>query len=357
MDMASKRAWILTRWFLAMSLVAMPLAAQDIISVVGGMVYHVEGDIFIEDKAIKFDPGRRPQLEKGEKLRTENGRTEVMVVHDGFMRLAPHSSMEMVRAGSDSAQMRLHNGTAIVDLAEVWDSDSVSAFIGDNQIKFLKGGLYRLEARENEPARIKVFKGKAAVMVDDKEIAVKSKRVFELGGESSAAVKFDHKDIDGFDEWQRVRAGIIVEKRKTAIAAARKGEGERADQILFKQGSAMWGCRQVGIGCRGALGGGIGGGRQGGIGGPGVGGGGGARPPSGGAGGAPGGGGGGRGARLVEDRGRVALRIPPVSIQPRSGSTQAAMVGMSKVSVVGLRVGFGSRGQRSILRWSRARQL
>ena len=289
--MASKRAWILATWFLAVSLIAMPLAAQEIISAVGGMVYHVEGDIFIEDKAVKFDPGRRPQLEKGEKLRTENGRAEVMVVHDGFMRLAPYSSMEMVRAGSDSAQMRLHHGTAIVDLAEVWDSDSVAAFIGDNQIKFLKGGLYRLEARENQPPRVKVFKGKAAVVVDGKEMAVKSKRVFELGGESSAAVKFDHKDLDGFDEWQRVRAGIIVQKRKVAMAAARKGEGDRADQLLLKQGSAMWGCRQIGIGCRGALGGGLGGGR-GGSGGPPGAGGGASRPQAGG--GAPPGGGGGR---------------------------------------------------------------
>ena len=33
-------------------------------------------------------------------------------------------------------------------------------------------------------------------------------------------------------------------------AAARRGEGEPADQLLLKQGSAMWGCRQTGIGCR-----------------------------------------------------------------------------------------------------------
>ena len=278
-----------TRWFLAASLVVLPLGAQEIISAVGGMVYHVEGDVLIEDKALKFDPARPPQLKKGETLRTETGRAEVMVVHDGFMRLAPYSSMEMVRVGSDTAQMRLHKGWAIVDLREVWDKDSVSAVIGENEIKFLKGGLYRLEARENEPVRLKVFKGKAAVITDGEEKPVKSKRMMEIGGASDAAVKFDPKDIDSFDEWQRLRAGVIGEKRKAAMAAARKGEGERADLLLLKQGSAMWGCRQTGIGC-GALGGGLGG-SQGGIGGPGRGGG--APRPAGGAagGGAPGGGG------------------------------------------------------------------
>ena len=288
--MISTRTLTVTRWLLAASLVVLPLGAQEIISAVGGMVYHIEGDALIEGKAVKFDPARPPQLKKGEKLRTEMGRAEVMIVHDGFMRLAPYSSMEMVRAGSDTAHMRLHKGWAIVDLKEVWDKESVSAVIGDNEIKFLKGGLYRLEARENEPVRVKVFKGKAAVVVDGDERSIKSKKMIEIGGASDAAVKFDPKDIDTFDEWQRLRAGVIAEKRKAAMAAARKGEGERADLLLLKQGSAMWGCRQVGIGCRGSLGGGLGG-SQGGIGGRG--GGGGAPRPAGGAagGGAPGGGG------------------------------------------------------------------
>ena len=292
--MISTRTNTLTRWFLAASLVVLPLAAQDIISVVGGMVYHIEGDALIEDKAVKFDPARPPQLEKGEKLRTEMGRAEVMIVHDGFMRLSPYSSMEMVRVGSDTAHMRLHKGWAIVDLKEVWDNESVSAEIGDNQIKFLKGGLYRLEARENEPVRVKVFKGKAAVVVNGNETTIKSKKMVEIDGASGAVVKFDPKDIDTFDEWQRIRAGVILEKRKAAMALARKGEGERADLLLLKQGSAMWGCRQAGIGCQGSLGGGIGGagGGRGGFGGsgPGVSSSGG-RPAGGG--GAPSGGGGG----------------------------------------------------------------
>ncbi len=290
------RTLTVTSRLLAASLLVLPLGAQELISAIGGMVYHIEGDALIEDKAVKFDPARPPQLAMGEKLRTEMGRAEVMVVHDGFMRLAPYSSMEMVRAGSDTAHMRLHKGWAIVDLKEVWDSESVSAVIGDNEIKFLKGGLYRLEARENEPVRLKVFKGKAAIVVDGDEKTVKSKKMIEIGGASDVAVKFDHKDIDTFDEWQRHRNGIIAEKQKAAMALARKGEGERADLLLLKQGSAMWGCRQAGIGCSGAMGGGIGGaGGRGGFGGsgPGVsrGGGGGGRPAGG---GAPAGGGGGR---------------------------------------------------------------
>jgi len=235
---------------LMISAAVLPIGAQTVISAVGGMVYHVEGEVFVNNKAVTFDPARRPQIKKGETLRTEEGRAEIMIVHDGFMRLAPHSIVELISAGSDSAQVRLRKGTAIVELVEVWDRDSVAAFIGDHKIKFHKGGLYRLEAGGETPAIVKVFKGKASVVINDGEKAIKSKREMNLGDGSYAAVKFDPKDTDDFHKWHQLRAGIINTQRKEAMAAARRGEsGVATDQLLLRQGSAAWGCRQAGWGC------------------------------------------------------------------------------------------------------------
>ena len=279
---------------LMISAVVLPIGAQTIISAVGGMVYHVEGEIFINDKAVTFDPARRPQMKKSETLRTEEGRAEIMVVHDGFMRLAPHSIVELISAGHGSAQVKLHEGTVIVELVEVWDRDSVAAFIGDHKIKFHKGGLYRLEAGGDTPSMVKVFKGKASVVINDNEKTIKSKREMNLGDGSYVAVKFDPKakGTDDFQKWHQLRAGIINTQREEAMAAARRGEGgEAADQLLLKQGSAMWGCRQAGIGCgMGGGGGNLGGASSGGFGGGGA-----ARmPTAGGGAGAAAGGGGGR---------------------------------------------------------------
>ena len=203
---------------LVISAAVLPIGAQMIISAVGGMVYHVEGEIFINDEAVKFDPARLPQMKKGETLRTEEGRAEVMVVHDGFMRLAPHSIVELISAGADSAQVRLRKGTAIVELVEVWDRDSVAAFIGDHKIKFHKGGLYRLEADGDNQSMVKVFKGKASVVINDSEKMIKSKREMDLGDRSYTAVKFDPKGTDDFHKWHQLRAGIINTQRKEAMA-------------------------------------------------------------------------------------------------------------------------------------------
>ncbi|MBG99490.1 MAG: hypothetical protein CMN58_03975 [Solibacterales bacterium] len=222
---------------IAVQFMATSLAAQGIVSAVGGMVYYAESDIFIDDKPVKFDSIRRPHLKKGQKLHTEMGRAEVMIVYDGFARLAPYSDIELISVGSDSARMRLHKGAVMVALTEVWDKDSVAMLVGDHEVKFHKGGVYRLEASGVTPATVKVFKGKVSIVFNGSEKTVKSKRKIDLGNGPYVAVKFDHKNVDDFRAWHRTRMDIINKEREAAIAAVRKGEGDRADHILLKGGS------------------------------------------------------------------------------------------------------------------------
>ena len=229
----------------------LPATAQEVVSVVGGMIYHADGPFLIEGKEVSVDPGRRPQLEKEEKLETRDSRVEVMLVPDGFVRLAPGSSFSMVLRGTDSARFRLHHGSAVADLKDVWDEESVSAIAGDTEVMFRKAGLYRIDAPEGEPVTLKVFRGKARVESPSGRTEVKGKKMLALGASDAkpAAVKFDPAQTDALDEWNRARDEIVAQKRKEALAAMKAGEGEHADQLLLKQGSPMWGCRQLGIGC------------------------------------------------------------------------------------------------------------
>jgi hypothetical protein len=228
-----------------------PAVAQDIISAVGGMIYHSDGPFQIGDKEVTVDPGRPPQLKKGEKLETGDSRVEVMLVTSGFVRLAAGSSMEMILAGSDSARFRLHKGSAVVDLKDVWDEESVSAVAGDVEVMFRKRGLYRIDASEGEPPTVKVFRGKARVEVPGGRTDVGGKKMVTVSAADvkPAAVKFDPAETDSLDEWNRARDQLVAQKRKEAITAMKAGEGDNAEQILLKQGSPMWGCRQLGIGC------------------------------------------------------------------------------------------------------------
>ncbi len=235
--MALGKIFTVTPLCIAIQFMAVSLGAQGVVSAVGGMVYYAESDVFIDDKPVKFDSARRPHLKKSQKLRTEMGRAEVMLVYDGFARLAPYSDIELISVGSDSARVRLHKGTVVVALTEVWDKDSVAMLVGDHEVKFHKGGVYRLEVSGVAPATVKVFKGKASVVFNGGKKTINSKRKMDLGSGSYVAVKFDHKNVDDFLKWHQARADIIDKQRKAVIAAVRKGEGNKADHILLRQGS------------------------------------------------------------------------------------------------------------------------
>ena len=148
-----------------------------------------------------------------------------MLVPNGFVRLAPNSSLEMVLTGADSARFRLHNGSALVDLKDVWDDESVSAVADDVEILFRKAGLYRIDSSEGEPPEVKVFRGKARVEGPSGRTDVKGKKMVTLSASDAkpAAIKFDPAQTDGLDEWNRARDKILAQNRKQALAASKPG--------------------------------------------------------------------------------------------------------------------------------------
>ena len=233
-------------------LVLIPAAmsfGQSIISAVGGLVHYAEGRVLVAEQAIEFDPARALHAKKGEHIRTEDGRAELMLVPDGFLRLAPNSEAEMVSVGVDSAQARLHGGSAIIELNDVWDQESVSLVSGETTIRFRKAGLYRIDAQPGEPFAVKVFRGKATVQTPDAERDVKGKQSVTVEEDNSLAVaKLDKAEKDSLDEWSEKREHLLAEARQEAEASG-QGQEAQADDILVREGSPMWRCRQAGFGC------------------------------------------------------------------------------------------------------------
>jgi hypothetical protein len=223
--------------------------AQSIISAVGGLVHFAEGPVLVAEKVIEFDPARALHAKKGERIRTEDGRAEVMLVPDGFLRMAPNSESEMVSVGVDSARARLHRGSAIVELNNVWDQESVSLECGETTIHFRKAGLYRIDAQPGEPFAFKVLRGKATVETPNGERDVKGKQSVTVSEDNSLAVaKLNKTEKDSLDEWSEKREQLLAEARREAEASGHGQEGQ-ADDILVREGSPMWRCRQVGFGC------------------------------------------------------------------------------------------------------------
>ncbi len=211
--------------------------AQEIISVRAGFLHHTEGEVFLEDKAIKHDPARKVHVEMNEHLRTGNGRAEMMFALGTMIRLDENSEIQMVDGGMTSATVRMISGSAIIDSAHVWDPDSLSVLSHDSKIEILEYGLYRIDARPDEAVTLKVFAGKAVVGLADKKKDVKKKRAITIGDNPSewAVAKFKHKkkDDDGLDLWSKARAKVIEERASTLMASGIGSQQDKAAKEMY----------------------------------------------------------------------------------------------------------------------------
>jgi len=272
--------------------------SQNIVSVRAGFIHHTEGSVFLQDKAFQKDPVKPVHVEAGQKLRTENGRVEMMLALGTLLRLDENSELEIIAGGLTSASARLISGSAIIDAVQVFDPDSLTLVAREATIAFPESGFYRIDARAGEPVLLKVFRGKAQVSADDSKLNVKSKRAATIDQAPSdwSVAKFNRKETDALDEWSKTRTKAIDEAGAVLLASGvRTGKDKLEDEMMRYLLRAQ---QQRSIGPamnRGGMGGGSpngpgGGGGRGGVSGGGGAGGGGA----GGAGGA-GGGGGGRG--------------------------------------------------------------
>ena len=130
----------------------LPAAAfsQDVISAKAGMINHIEGSVLLQDeRLIEVRPGSL-HLEAGHRLRTEDGRAELLFAVGSYLRLGPQSEVEMVSAGLTSASVRVHRGSMIVDAYIVYDEDSLTVLVGEAEVRLLQKGLYRLDAAEED---------------------------------------------------------------------------------------------------------------------------------------------------------------------------------------------------------------
>ena len=193
----------------------LPVAAfsQDVISAKAGMINHIEGRVLLQGEPLLEIQRTFLHLEAGQRLRTEDGRAEVLFAVGSYLRIAPHSEIEMVSAGLTSASVRLHRGSMIVDPHIVYDEDSLTLLVGEAEVRLLKKGLYRLDAAEVEGSSLTVVQGNALLVSDGAESTIKRKRSIRFGDPDGVVVesRFKHWLEDELTAWHAKRASVIAQ--------------------------------------------------------------------------------------------------------------------------------------------------
>lgn len=192
-------------------------AAQYVVSTMAGYIHFAEGGVLIEEKPFEFDVIEIVHLEGGQCLRTVDGRAEVMIMPGSFIRLGPGSELEMIWGGLLSAEMKLNEGSAVIDLIGAIGTDSINIQAGAAQVKFLKSGLYRIDLPRGGDPVVRVYHGMACVEVNGENITFGNNRSLKAAahGRTLKPERFNDSEEDALDSWNKERGKLLrVKARK-----------------------------------------------------------------------------------------------------------------------------------------------
>lgn len=157
-------------WLSAITLLALPLQAQSVISTHSGIVYFFEGSVYLGDQMLQPHPGKFSSVPPGAELRTAEGRAEVLLTPGVFVRIGARSAIRMVANELSDTRVELLAGSALVDSAELNSGTSVTLIYKNWSVRFLKQGVYRIDT---DPPRLSILQGQAQVSAGtDKDVTV-----------------------------------------------------------------------------------------------------------------------------------------------------------------------------------------
>jgi hypothetical protein len=187
------------------ALCAVSVSAQPVISAKAGTIAKAEGKVFLGDQPVEESLTKFPDIKENGVVRTEEGRTEVLLTPGVVLHLGENSSFRLITNRLIDTRLELLTGSAVVDAAEIAKDTNVTMVCKDGTVAMSKAGHYRFDA---EPARIKVFAGIADVQIGGQHIEVVAGKMLGLTGETASVEKFDRNDTDSLDNWARRRGEI-----------------------------------------------------------------------------------------------------------------------------------------------------
>jgi len=176
--------------------------AQYVISTKAGIIQFAEGQVFLDDKAVRLSEGDFTQMENGQTLRTGLGFVELLLSADIYMRLSMNSAMKMYQNKLDDIQLELVQGSALIEAVEKTKGNQISIKFAEGLIEIKKKGLYRLDKVTNE---LRVYSGEARVARKSRKAKIKSGKMVCLNGDLKPS-EFDRNAMDLLHKWAALRS-------------------------------------------------------------------------------------------------------------------------------------------------------
>jgi len=175
-----------------------------------GAINYVEGQASIGTEALSSSSVGSAVLAAGQTLDTQSGKVEVLLSPGVFLRVDDNSSVKMINAGLADTVVELDKGHAMVEATDITKDNDIRIQEDGANTRILKNGLYEFNAGENA---VRVFKGKAEVVYNDKKLDLGNEREVVLTPNTKLkADSFDSRKYeDDLFRWSALRSGYLAE--------------------------------------------------------------------------------------------------------------------------------------------------
>jgi hypothetical protein len=201
-----KRVWptgakILTGLFVT-AVCAMP--QNYTISAKPGVVNYVDGNVFLDGRAISPQNIKATFVNANETISTDIGKAEVLLSPGVFLRLGDNSRVRMVSPSLTDTQLEVKAGEVMIEADDIVKDSQVTVLDHGNSVLIDRNGLYRFTAGDS--AKVAVLEGKANVLNGDRKTEIGKGHEVLLADGALKSKKFDAKAADELYAWSNVRS-------------------------------------------------------------------------------------------------------------------------------------------------------
>jgi FecR protein len=175
-----------------------------------GSINYVESQATLERQPLTPESAGVALLDRGQILTTQAGKVEVLLTPGVFLRISDNSEVKMISPDLTNIEVEVNQGRAMVEVTDISKDNTIRIDLAGSNTQLLKNGLYDFDANQST---VRVFKGKAEVLVNNQKVALGNNREVSL----NAAGRLKARDFDGreysdeFYRWSGLRSGYLAE--------------------------------------------------------------------------------------------------------------------------------------------------
>jgi hypothetical protein len=174
------------------------------ISAKPGSVNYVEGNVFLDGRAISPQNLKATFVNANETISTDIGKAEVLLSPGVFLRLGDNSRVRMVAPSLTDTQLELKAGKMMIEADDIVKDSQVTVLDHGGSVLIDRNGLYKFTAGDS--AAVAVLEGKANVLNGDRKTEIGKGHQVLLADAALKTKKFDPKAEDELYAWSNVRS-------------------------------------------------------------------------------------------------------------------------------------------------------